>query len=117
MGYAFTFWFICLDYFTGVLKAFATDTFSSKVMRQGLFHKASLLCVMMLGFSMDYAQHYIDLGASVPVGAAACAYITLMELGSIIENLCQADPELMPDKLCKMFGVKPSDKENDHENQ
>ena len=105
MGYLITFYFIVMDFFTGLLKAFATNTFSSKVMRVGLFHKASLLCVLALGFLMDYAQQFVDIGVSVPVGAAACVYIALMEVGSNLENLCETNPELMPDKLCKIFGV------------
>lgn len=42
MGYLITFYFIVLDFFTGLLKAFATGGFSSKIMRRGLFHKLSL---------------------------------------------------------------------------
>ena len=106
MGYLITFYFIALDFFTGLLKAFATGGFSSKIMRRGLFHKLSLLCVLALGFLMDYAQSYLDLGMAVPVGMAACVYIVLMETGSTLENLCETNPELMPDKLCQMFGVK-----------
>lgn len=106
MGYLITFYFIVLDFFTGLLKAFATGGFSSKIMRRGLFHKLSLLCVLALGFLMDYAQSYLDLGVEVPVGMAACVYIVLMETGSTLENLCETNPELMPDKLCKIFGVK-----------
>ena len=106
MAYLITFYFIALDFFTGLLKAFATDSFSSKIMRRGLFHKLSLLCVLALGFLMDYAQSYLDLGMAVPVGMAACVYIVLMETGSMLENLCETNPELMPDKLCKIFGVK-----------
>jgi toxin secretion/phage lysis holin len=107
MGYLITFYFIVLDFFTGLLKAFATDSFSSKIMRRGLFHKLSLLCVLALGWLMEYAQRFVDLGIgfAVPVGTAACVYIILMEVGSILENLCQANPELMPDKLCQLFGV------------
>ena len=105
MAYLITFYFIVLDFFTGLLRAFATGSFSSKIMRRGLFHKLSLLCVLALGFLMDYAQNYVDLGVAVPVGAAACVYIVLMETGSILENLCETNPELMPDKLCETFGV------------
>lgn len=115
MGYLITFYFIVLDFFTGLFKAFATGAFSSKVMRRGLFHKLSLLCVLALGFLMDYAQSYLDLGMAVPVGTAACVYIVLMETGSTLENLCEMDPELMPDKLCKIFGVKLE--AEPHENQ
>jgi len=39
------------------------------------------------------------------VGGAACGYIILMEIGSSLENLCETNPEIMPDKLCKIFGV------------
>jgi phage-related holin len=103
-----------MDFFTGLLKAFAVSAFSSKVMRAGLFHKASLLCVLALGFLMDFAQQYIDIGVSIPVGAAACVYIALMEVGSILENLCETNPELMPDKLVEVFGVHPR-REASHE--
>jgi phage-related holin len=106
MGYLVAFYFICMDFFTGLLKAFATDAFSSRVMRRGLFHKGSLLCVLALGYLMDYAQRYLDLGVAVPVGAAACVYIVLMETGSTLENLCETNPELMPERLCEVFGVK-----------
>ena len=107
MAYLFTFYFIALDFFTGLLKAFYTGSFSSKVMRRGLFHKASLLCVMALGWLMEYAQRFVDLGLSfaVPVGTAACVYIILMEAGSIMENLCRINPELSSTKLWKLLGM------------
>ena len=108
MAYLITFYFIAMDFFTGLLKAFYTGSFSSKSMRRGLFHKASLLCVMALGWLVEYAQRFIDLGIgfAVPVGTAACVYIILMEIGSILENLCEANPELMPEKLVEVFGVE-----------
>jgi phage-related holin len=107
MGYLITFYFIAMDFFTGLLKAFATDSFSSKIMRRGLFHKLSLLCVLALGWLMEYAQRFVDLGLSfaVPVGTAACVYIILMEAGSIMENLCRINPELSSTKLWKLLGM------------
>ena len=107
MGYLITFYFIVMDFFTGLLKAFATDSFSSKIMRRGLFHKLSLLCVLALGWLMEYAQRFVDLGLSfaVPVGTAACVYIILMEAGSIMENLCRINPELSSTKLWKLLGM------------
>ena len=124
MGYLITFYFIALDFFTGLLKAFATNTFSSKVMRRGLFHKASLLCVMALGWLVEYAQRFVELGIDflIPTGGAACAYIILMEVCSSLENLCQSNPELMPGRLYQIFGLKPEDggkaeEDAEHENQ
>lgn len=110
MIYLITFAFICLDYITGVLQALATKTFSSTIMREGLFHKVALVLVMLLGVMIDYAQQFADLGASVPVAIAACVYIILMEVGSVIENLCRLNPELMPDKLNAIFGMKGGEK-------
>jgi phage-related holin len=107
MGYLITFYFIVLDFFTGLLKAFATGGFSSKIMRRGLFHKLSLLCVLALGWLMEYAQRFVDLGLSfaVPVGTAACVYIILMEAGSILENLCRINPDLRATKLWQLLGM------------
>jgi len=107
MGYLITFYFIVLDFFTGLLKAFATGGFSSKIMRRGLFHKLSLLCVLALGWLMEYAQRFVDLGLSfaVPVGTAACVYIILMEAGSILENLSRINPDLRATKLWQLLGM------------
>lgn len=92
-----------MDMLTGLIKAFAKKEYTSTVMREGLFHKCgSLLCVL-LGVMVDYAQSFLDLGVSVPVAVAICTYIVLMEIGSIIENVCEINPEIMPDKIRGFF--------------
>lgn len=101
--YIITACFIVLDMITGLIKAFKEKAYTSTVMRQGLYHKAgSVLCV---GFSVlvDYAQGWIDIGLTLPITEAVCAYIILMEIGSIIENVCAINPEIMPDKLQAYF--------------
>ena len=102
--YANAFAFIVLDFLTGLIKAFATNSFTSTKMREGLFHKVGLVLCMILGFLVDHAQSYIDLGISVPVAAAVCVYICLMEITSIIENICRINPDILPDKLADLFG-------------
>lgn len=95
--------FVLLDFATGLVKAFKEKNFTSSVMREGLFHKAgSILCVT-LGILVDYAQLYIDLGVNIPVASAICVYISLMECGSIIENLGQINPLIVPEKLRTYF--------------
>ena len=96
--------FIVLDFVTGLAKAFATHSFSSTKMREGLWHKTSLVLVVILGILVDYAQGYLELGVSLPVAGAVCAYISLMEISSIVENACQICPDMMPDKLAALFG-------------
>ena len=102
--YAIVSAFIVLDFVTGMVKAFSTHTFSSTKMREGLWHKTSLVLVVILGILVDYAQGYLDLGISIPVATAVCTYISLMEISSILENVCKIYPDLMPDKLAKLFG-------------
>ena len=110
--YAIAFAFIVLDFLTGLVKAFATNSFTSTKMREGLFHKVGLFLCMILGFLVDFAQGYLDLGVSVPVAAAICVYICLMEIASIIENVCKINPQIMPDKLAALFGgLKRDDKD------
>lgn len=96
--------FIVLDFVTGMAKALATQTFSSTKMREGLWHKTSLVLVVVLGVLVDYAQGYLDLGITLPVAGAVCTYISLMEISSILENVCKIYPDLMPDKLHQLFG-------------
>lgn len=95
--------FILLDMVTGLVKSFAEKNFCSSVMRIGLFHKCgSVLCVVFATL-VDYAQTVIDIGVNVPVAISVCAYIVLMETGSIIENICAINPEIMSDKLKAYF--------------
>lgn len=104
--------FIVLDFITGLIKALATSSFTSTRMREGLFHKVGLILCMILGVLVDYAQGYLDLGVSVPVAAAICVYICLMEITSIIENVCKINPQIVPDRLVALFGgLKREDSE------
>lgn len=82
MIYAITCAFIVLDFATGLIKAVATDKFKSSMMRQGLFHKVGEILCVALGILIQYAEGYLDLGINLPVAAAICTYIVLMEIGS-----------------------------------
>lgn len=103
MVYLVTGCFILLDLITGLFKAFKNKEYTSSIMREGLYHKAgSVLCVLF-GVLVDYAQTIVDLGVSVPITFTICGYIILMEIGSIIENVCAINPEILPDKLKSYF--------------
>lgn len=109
MVYLITAGFIAFDMATGIVKAFKEKSYTSSVMREGLFHKCgSILCVVF-GVLVDYAQRFLEIGVSIPVATSICAYIVLMEIGSIIENVCAINPEIAPEKL-KAYFTKLSDK-------
>lgn len=101
--YVITVCFTLFDLITGLIKAFKENNFESSVMRQGLFHKCGSILCIVFGFGVDKAQGFIDLGVTVPVGSAICGYITLMEIGSIIENIGTINPEIVPKKLKSFF--------------
>lgn len=103
MVYAITAGFILLDMLTGIVKAFKEKAYTSSVMREGLFHKSGSILCIVFGVLIDYAQGYLDLGVNIPVAVTICTYIVLMEIGSIIENVCAINPEIMPDKLKAYF--------------
>ncbi|MBO5810615.1 MAG: phage holin family protein [Bacteroidales bacterium] len=103
MVYLATGGFILLDLITGIIKSFAQKSYTSTIMRQGLFHKCgSILCVLF-GVLVDYAQSIVDLGVNIPVTISICVYIILMECGSIIENVCAINPQILPDKIKGLF--------------
>lgn len=103
MLYLITGLFILLDMLTGLCKAFKEKDYTSSVMREGLYHKfGSILCIV-LAVLVDYAQGIVDLGVTIPVALSVCGYIILMEVGSIIENVCKINPQIMPDKLKAYF--------------
>lgn len=112
MVYLITGAFILLDFITGLIKAFKQKNYCSSVMREGLFHKVGSILVIAFGLLVDYAQTFIDLGVTIPVAISLCAYVILMEIGSIIENVCIINPEIMPDKI-KAYFAKLSEKKED----
>lgn len=95
--------FIAMDCITGIIKAVKNKTFSSSIMREGLFHKLGSILAIVLGLFADYAQTVIDLGYSLPIAIPICVYIATMEIGSIIENISAINPQIIPEKLAQFF--------------
>lgn len=116
MAIIFTLCFILLDIVTGLVKAFTTKTFTSSAMKQGLWSKCGSMLLIVLGVIGEYGMRYIDLGITIPLLATFCSYISLMEIGSIIENIGQIDPRIVPSFIKKYFAkiIDESEvKEND----
>lgn len=95
--------FIVLDVVTGLLKAFKNKEYTSTTMRQGLYHKiGSILCIAFATL-LDYTQSILDIGLTIPILKGICIYIILMEITSIIENICSLNPDIMPEKITQYF--------------
>lgn len=92
---------IVLDIVTGLIKGWGN--YSSVKMREGLKHKSSFLLVLMLCTVVDVSQTLLDLGFTVPTLAAACVYISLTEILSCFENICELNGSLRESKIAQLI--------------
>lgn len=86
--------FIAFDVLTGWLKAIATGTTDSSIMRQGLFHKLGEIVAVIFGYVCQYTLPYVGVTVNIPFAVAISTYIVLMEIASIVENLSKINPHL-----------------------
>ena len=107
--------FIGLDVITGIIKAIKLKKFNSSGMREGLIHKCGSILCIALGALVEFALGYLDLGVDIPVAIPIIVYVVTMEIGSIIENIHDINPEIVPEKLSQFFeklNLSKGDKKN-----
>lgn len=90
--------FIAFDVVTGLIKAGYNGNYNSAIMRQGGFHKCMEVMAMAVAYFVEYAIVYINIGVNVPAVPAVTVYICIMELISILENICAVNPQ-----MCALF--------------
>lgn len=90
--------FIAFDIVTGLLKAIYKGKINSTILREGLFHKISELLVVIGSGLLEYGTSYVNIGVNLPLVESVTVYICLIEIASIIENICEMNP-----KLAKFF--------------
>jgi toxin secretion/phage lysis holin len=90
--------FIVFDVVTGLIKAGYNGNYNSAIMRQGGFHKSMEVMAMAVAYFIEYAIVYINIGVDVPAVPAVTVYICIMELISILENICAVNPQ-----MCALF--------------
>ena len=99
-----------LDILTGYVGAVVNHCVSSTKMREGLGHKALLLCVELLAFVIEVVcQHVEGMGALSGVTVVGISVVIIaMEVTSIWENVVAASPEgiLVSDKEQSSY-IKP----------
>lgn len=108
-GVLFVFVFEAFDMIVGVTCATIKGEFSSTEMRKGLGHKAVITLALMLSILAQIAAQLVgDLGFAIPIVLPVCTFIIIMEIGSVIETLTAAYPEL---DLSRVFEWFHTDKE------
>lgn len=99
---------ILIDIVSGIIKAGATGSISSTVMRSGLWHKSALILLELVSFCCALLPAYID-GLPVELASvyiAISGYIVLMELVSVLENISIANPDIANGKIFAFFGIQ-----------
>lgn len=104
--------FIAMDILTGWMKAVATATTNSSIMRVGLFHKLGEIMAILFGYACEFAFPYVGIAISIPLVESIGTYIILMEVASVVENIMQINPQLK-EMLTNVFGKK--EEGEDHE--
>lgn len=106
---------IVFDLLSGLLKAFATKSVSTTVMRQGIYHKSAIMLVVLLAIGCEYITGYIDLGftfdGKLTVGVTTV--ICLMEIMSILENLAEVNPDIKGTKLMAFFSSSKTEQRSE----
>lgn len=86
--------FIVADIATGLIKSIATHSYSSSVMREGLFHKLGEVVCMIFGVLCDYTLPMLGIKIPLSIAQSVSIYIIIMEIGSVVENIGVLNPEL-----------------------
>lgn len=84
--------FIGLDLVTGGVAALYTKTWSSKVMREGLYHKAGEFLIFAVAAIADYSLPFVDVAITFSFTSLVAGYLVVMELGSVLENIKKFSP-------------------------
>lgn len=98
-----------LDILLGLAGAVKNKDVQSSKMREGLWHKAGSVGLIVLAYILDVAVDHVDLGVIFPGVVIVCAYIILMEVGSCLENLVALNPELSGNPIMKVFATREDD--------
>lgn len=91
--------FCVLDVLTGYIAAARRGELNSTIMRDGLWNKSAELCAIVLAKATEFCINTfgIVIGSdklNMPICTAICAYISLYELTSCIENIGKMNPDI-----------------------
>lgn len=99
------------DVLTGYVAAIKNGDLNSSVMRSGLWSKLGEVFAIVVAFAIEFAvsfygDAFIHVALDIPVTTGVCAYITLYELTSIVENIGKLNPDLGK-WLVNTIGIDP----------
>ena len=95
------------DIILGVAAAAKNGNLSSKVMREGMFHKGAEIAVVALACLIEgFMTNAPEMPFTLPLVKPASAYLALMEVASVIENIVLLNPDLENAPVFNLFKGK-----------
>lgn len=107
--------FILTDYITGVVNAAIHSRLNSSKMREGLGHKFAYCVLIFIAYIIDVIQLNSSLELPFELFPIVSLGIIAIELTSIIENVCEINPELKDAKFMDMFEKSKKNNEEKEE--
>lgn len=111
--------FIFTDYITGVVNAAMHSRLNSSKMREGLGHKFAYCVLIFVAYIIDAIQLNSSLNLPFEMFPIVSLGIIAIELTSIIENVCEINPELREAKFMDVFekNNKTNEKKDKKDNE
>lgn len=111
--------FIFTDYITGVVNAAMHSRLNSSKMREGLGHKFAYCVLIFVAYIIDAIQLNSSLNLPFEMFPIVSIGIIAIELTSIIENVCEINPELREAKFMDVFekNNKTNEKKDKKDNE
>ena len=109
---------ILMDIVCGIVGAARSKELCSAIMRDGLYNKLGELMLLLLAIFINEVLSiapFDKIGIPPEIAYAVAIYIAVMEIISIIENICKINPSLPFAKILLMFNLnlpEPVVKEN-----
>lgn len=95
--------FNAIDIISGVISAVKNKSLESSKLRDGLFKKIGFIICYLVAWLIDTQGYRIGFNVGVNVLPIIILYVCTTELVSIIENICNINPDILPDKLLEIF--------------
>ena len=113
IGWLIVLWAACaaLDFLTGCLAALHNGKWNSRAAREGIWHKAGMIVVVLVAGLFDVAIRTImsSTGVSLPfemlVLPIVLSWYIITELGSILENAVEMGAQNVPGWLKKGLAI------------
>lgn len=99
---------ILMDIVCGIAGAARNKELCSAIMRDGLYNKFGELMLLLLAIFVNEVlliTPFDKMGIPPEIAYAVAIYIAVMEIISIIENICKINPELPFAKILLMFNL------------